>query len=101
MLCLVTGATGFVGGHVAERLLNDGWQVRTVARPTSDRRQLEGWAIDVVEGDLTDPTTAARAVAGVDAVVHCAAKVGDWGPLAEYRRVNVDGLRTLCDAVLA
>ena len=37
---------------------------------------------------------------GVDVIVHCAAKVGDWGPVDDYRKVNVEGLRALCDATL-
>src|SRR5205823_12108576 len=54
----------------------------------------------IVRGDLTDPAVTQQAAAGVDAVIHCGAKVGDWGPVDEYRKVNVEGLRLLLDAVL-
>src|SRR5205823_14581197 len=53
----------------------------------------------IVRGDLTDPAVTQQAAAGVDAVIHCGAKVGDWGPVEEYRKVNVEGLRLLLDAV--
>ena len=49
-------------------------------------------------GDLTQPQRLAAAVEGVEAVVHCAARVGDWGPVEEYRAVNVEGLRHLLEA---
>lgn len=93
--CLVTGASGFVGGHIAERLIADGWRVRTVVRASSRQELLREWNVELVEGDLTDDSTLGRAMEGVDAVVHAAAKVGEWGKLSDYRRVNVEGLRQL------
>lgn len=98
MKVLVTGATGFVGSHVAEALLARGDAVRTLARPTSDTGLLESWKVEVIRGDLVDAEAVARACEGVDAVVHCAAKVGDWGPLEEYRKANVEALEHLCRA---
>ena len=53
MRCLVTGATGFVGGHVTETLSNAGHQVRTVARSTSDSSLLGTWGVETIAGDLT------------------------------------------------
>ncbi|HYT91683.1 MAG TPA: NAD-dependent epimerase/dehydratase family protein [Gemmataceae bacterium] len=95
---LVTGATGFVGGHVAEAFVKRGWPVSTIARPSSDTKLLEALGVTIHRGDLTDARVIASAIADVDAVVHCAAKVGDWGPVSDYRAVNVDGLRNLLDA---
>lgn len=95
---LVTGATGFVGSHVAEALVKRGISVRTIARPTSDAGFLEKLGVEIVRGDLTDPAAIRQAATGADAVVHCGAKVGDWGHVDEYRKVNVEGLRTLLDA---
>jgi nucleoside-diphosphate-sugar epimerase len=98
MRYLVTGATGFVGGHIAEAFVKRGWSVSTIARAGSDTRLLDELKVTVHRGDLTDPGTVAAALADVEGVVHCAAKVGDWGPVAEYRAVNVAGLRALLDA---
>ncbi|QEL16051.1 NAD-dependent epimerase/dehydratase family protein [Limnoglobus roseus] len=96
---LITGATGFVGSHVADLAHARGITVRALARPTADLAHLKSLNAEIVPGDLTDATAVAKAVDGVDAVIHAAAKVGDWGPVEDYRRVNVEGLRTLLDAV--
>jgi nucleoside-diphosphate-sugar epimerase len=52
----------------------------------------------LIQGDVTEPARVRAAVQGVDTVLHSAAKVGDWGPVDDYRAVNVDGLRCLLDA---
>ena len=95
---LITGATGFVGSHVADRAAARG-AVRALARPAADLTHLKSLGAEILPGDVTDPDAARRAVEGVEVVIHCAAKVGDWGPVDEYRRVNVEGLRNLLDAV--
>jgi nucleoside-diphosphate-sugar epimerase len=96
--CLITGATGFIGGHLAEAFVGRGWQVVTVARPSSDTALLETLGVTVHRGDLADTALLRRLLPDTDVIVHAAAKVGDWGPLAEYRAVNVDALRGLLDA---
>lgn len=98
-LILVTGATGLVGSHVAEQMRKKGYKVRAVVRRPSQCTDLAGWGVELVEGDMTIRDSLHRAANGVSVVVHCAAKVGDWGPTAEYRTVNVDGLRHLLEAV--
>ena len=95
---LVTGATGFVGSHVAEALVRRGDAVRTIARVGSDTTFLEKLGVAIVRGDLTDPAAVLQAATGVEVVIHCGAKVGDWGQVEEYRKVNVEGLRLLLDA---
>ena len=97
---LVTGATGFVGSHVAEALAARGDRVRTLAREGSDTGLLGRLGAAVVRGDLTDADAVKRAADGAEVVIHCGAKVGDWGPVDDYRKVNVEGLRHLLDAVL-
>jgi len=97
-ICLITGATGFVGSHLAQRCRERGLRVRALARPSSDVGFLRQLPVEVFQADLTDRTRMAQAVQGVDTVVHCAAKVGEWGPVEEFRAVNVDGLRGLLDA---
>lgn len=95
---LVTGATGFVGSHVAESLIRRGDKVRTIARSGSDTGLLEKLGVTVIRGDFTDSAILPAALDGVDVVIHCAAKVGDWGHVDEFRKVNVEGLRTLLEA---
>lgn len=94
---LVTGATGFVGSHVAERLKQQGHQVVTIARGSSDVGFLEKLGVELVRGDLTDQAAISKAMQGVDAVVNCAAKVGDWGSVDSYREVNVGSVALLLE----
>ena len=96
---LLTGATGFVGSHVAEALVRRGDTVRALVRG-SDTAFLEALGVTIVRGDLTDSEALRAAADGCDVVVNCAAKVGDWGHLDGYRAVNVEGLRHLLDATL-
>ena len=96
---LLTGATGFVGSHVAEALAARGETVHAVVRPGSDTALLEPLGTRLFRGDLADPGVLKEAAAGTDVVIHCGAKVGDWGPVDDYRKVNVAGLGHLLDAV--
>ena len=102
MTALVTGATGFVGAAVARRLLAAGMAVRALARPGGDRRNLAGLDVEVVEGDLTDHPSLARAVAGCEAVFHVAADYRLWCPdPAPMMAANVDGSRAVMRAAAA
>ena len=94
MNVLVTGATGDVGGYVTTRLLADGAAVRVLCRSGSDRLPRE---VEVARGDLTAPQTLERAVAGMDAVVHCAAHLGGGGRVL-HAQVNAAGTRALLAA---
>lgn len=98
MRFLITGATGFIGGHIAEACVDRGWQVVAIARPTSDAALLDKIGATVLRGELSDPSLIHRAMEEVDVVVHCAGKVGNWGPVEEYRPLNVEALRNLLDA---
>ena len=94
---LVTGATGFLGWHVARQLLDRGDSVRLLARDPSQIRELDG--AEVVRGDLRDPSSLADAVAGCNVVYHVAADYRLWvrDPAPMYA-ANVDGTRALLDA---
>ncbi|HJU19778.1 MAG TPA: hopanoid-associated sugar epimerase [Stellaceae bacterium] len=100
--CLVTGATGFVGSAVARALLRAGHQVRVLARPRGDRRNLAGLPVRVAEGDLADAASLTRAVAGCRYLFHVAADYRLWVPDPEPMfRANVAGTRDLMQAALA
>ncbi len=94
----VTGGTGLVGSHVIEEALKRGHTVRALARLGSDTRFLDAWGVEKVLGDLEDEESLRRGVEGADWVLNCAAKVGDWGTLEEFRRLNVDALKLLLNA---
>jgi ornithine--oxo-acid transaminase len=97
-VCLVTGASGFIGGHLVERLVRDGYQVRCLVRSTSDTAALERLDVELATGDLTSPQTLAGAVEGCRYVFHCGAMVSDWATPQEVTAVNVTGTRNLVAA---
>ncbi len=78
MLILVTGATGFVGSHVARLLAARGDRIRVLIRRTSQFKALEGVRVEPVEGDLRDAVSLARAMEGVQRVFHVAADYRLW-----------------------
>jgi len=94
----ITGATGLVGSHVVEEALLRGHRVRALVRGSSDTRWLDGQTVEKVSGDLEDVEALRRGVAGANWVINCAAKVGDWGTLEEFRKLNVAALQLLLDA---
>jgi dihydroflavonol-4-reductase len=92
MKALVTGASGFVGSAVVRRLLLAGHMVRALLRAGSDRRNVDGLAVEIVQGDLSDRRSLERAVVGCDALFHVAADYRLWvpDPPALYQ-TNVEG----------
>lgn len=96
MRVLVTGATGFIGGRTAQRLLERGDAVRVLARRPEAAAHLVG--AEVVRGDLTDPSTFPAALEGVDAVIHCAGLSADWAPREDFEAINVTGTIALARA---
>ena len=100
-LCLITGASGFVGGHLAQRLVAAGRRVRCLVRAGSDTSRLEALDVDFALGDLTAPASLTQAVEGARFVFHCAALVSDWATIEEIKRVNVAGTRALLEACAA
>lgn len=99
MKILVTGASGFLGSHVAEVLAGEGHQVRLLLRETSSRRFLE-FAYETATGDITNPGSLPAAVEGVDAVIHTAGLVKARSE-AEFYRVNAAGTAHLVEAAQA
>jgi ornithine--oxo-acid transaminase len=100
-VCLLTGATGFIGGHLARRMVGEGYQVRCLVRATSDTAMIEELGVEVVVGDLTSARSLARATRGCRYVLHCGALVSDWATTDEITRINVGGTRNLLDAAVA
>ena len=93
----ITGATGLVGSHAVEERLS-GMHVKALVRASSDTRWLDAQGVEKVAGDLEDADALRRGVEGAGWVFNCAAKVGDWGSLEEFRRLNVEALQLLLDA---
>lgn len=88
-IVFVTGATGFVGGRLAERLTEAGARVRCLARPTSNRRRSAALGVEFVDGDLTDRAALRRGVEGADVVFHLA------GLTRETRRGDFDAVNRI------
>lgn len=99
---LVTGATGFVGAAIVRALLDRGDRVRVLARPNSDRRNVQHLQVEVAEGRLEDADSLRRALAGCTRLIHTAADYRIWVPdPAAMMTANVEGTRALMQAALA
>ncbi len=96
---LVTGATGFAGGHLCRRLRARGDEVRALARPTSNTSELEALGVEVASADITDAKGVEEALEGMDTVYHLAAAFRRHGlPARVYREVNVGGTLNMLHA---
>jgi len=95
---LVTGATGFIGGHLAQRLVAEGQRVRALVRATSDTSLLDDQGVETVVGDLTDAASLAGVADGCETVFHCGALVSDWATSAEIAAANLSGTRNVLAA---
>ncbi len=95
---LVTGATGLLGSHIVEKLVQAGEPVRALVRPSSDTSFLESQGVELAVGDVTEPDTLPAALEGVRTVYHAAAKVGDWGPWHEFQAISIDGTANMLSA---
>lgn len=99
MKVLVTGGTGFVGLHSVRALLAAGHTVKLLAR---DPARVPSKDLEVARGDVIDAGAVAKAVAGCDAVLHCASVYSlQWKKRAEMRRINVAGTRIVLEAAIA
>lgn len=96
---LVTGGSGFLGGHLVRRLLADGWRVRLLIRTPGALSKDLSQHCDIILGDLHDSDALAQAVSGVAVIFHCAANVNTWDTWDAYYRTNVVGVQNLLHAI--
>ncbi len=95
---MITGAAGFLGRHLVELFDQDGHEVVTIVRPTSDVRFLEERKVKIVVGDLHDPDCIASAAKGADVIVHAAATLR--GSYDDFQAINVAATKTLLDVAV-
>jgi nucleoside-diphosphate-sugar epimerase len=98
MASLVTGASGFLGGHLAETLIAQGEEVFVLVRSTSVAPHLASLPVRPVIGDLRDIASLKKAVEPVTRIFHCAACSTDWAPWQRYFAANVTGTENLLEA---
>jgi nucleoside-diphosphate-sugar epimerase len=98
MASLVTGASGFLGGHLAETLVAEGDEVFVLVRPSSATPHLSRLPVHPVIGDLGDIASLRKAVAPVTRIFHCAARSTDWATWKSFFAANVTGTENLLQA---
>lgn len=99
MKVLVTGATGLLGSNVVEMLGHSGYEVRVLARKTSNMLGLEGLKPEVAYGDLNDPSSLKKAATNCQAIVHCAANTKQWNTSwKEHIETNLNGTQAVLAA---
>lgn len=94
MKALVTGASGFIGGHLTERLIEKGYRVKVLVRRTSNLQWLKGLDIETVYGDIREPESLIPAVEGVDYIFHIAGETKTKSPEV-YDKVNYEGTKNI------
>lgn len=100
MKVLVTGASGFLGGHLIEELVRKGYNVIGMVRKGSSRKLLEELNVSLRFGDLLEPESLVDATRDVDVVVHLAAYYTFFGKKELYEKINVQGTRFLLEAMI-
>ena len=99
MKIFLTGATGFVGSHVARALADQGADLRLLVRSNSNLKNIHDLKADLFTGDLRDPASLEKGIAGCDAIFHVAADYRLWvRDPDEMYRANVEGTRAILNA---
>lgn len=99
-LIFVTGGTGFLGRHLVDFLLKEGYRVRMLVRSTSDISWLPEGQVDIVTGDITDFQALNQGVGGCKYVIHAAGHFRFWGAKQQFESTNILGTKNICKAVL-
>lgn len=94
----VTGGSGFIGGHLIERLRADGHTVRALARSSSAAERVRARGAEAVEGELADVEAMRAGAEGCELAFHAAAMLGDWGKREDFERGNVEGTKNVLRA---
>jgi nucleoside-diphosphate-sugar epimerase len=89
----VTGGSGFIGGALIRRLLDEGWPVRALARSEGSAGIVRDRGAEPVRGDLDDVPAMTEGARGADVTFHAAAHLGEWGTRAEFEQGNVTGTK--------
>lgn len=97
-IVLITGANGFIGSHLVERFISEGYKVRGLVRKSSDLSFLKGMDLELTFGDVTEPQSLEGAVKDVSIVIHNAGFASDWGPLSQFMHINFEGTKNLAEA---
>jgi len=99
---LITGATGFIGGHLVKANLDKGYSVRALVLPGDlGESAHRSKGVETVTGDIRDYEAVKRAASGVDTIFHCAAVVTDWAPRKLFQEVIIGGTENICKAAVA
>ena len=96
-MILITGATGFVGGHLVKRMRQEGQKVRAIVRTPGKAQALADLGVEVVPGDISDPVSLEAAAKGCDAIIHLVGIIQE-GRGFTFRSVHVEGTRNILDA---
>ncbi len=94
----VTGATGFIGRRLCQRLIAKGHFVRCLVRPNSDLSPLQYLSVELWRGDVNDPASLEGALEGIQAVIHLVGIIRERPPQATFQHVHVEGTRNLLAA---
>jgi nucleoside-diphosphate-sugar epimerase len=101
MKVLVTGASGFIGGHITRYLVSRGLQVSCLVRDMGKTGFISDLPVRFIKGDITDLDSLQSAFQGMDVIVHTAAKVGDWGKYEAFYLANVTGTLNVLKAAVS
>jgi dihydroflavonol-4-reductase len=96
-IALLTGGTGFIGSHLAEEMIRAGWHVRGLVRRPEKLRWLRGLDVEIVKGDVEDPSSLPSALEDVEVVLHCAG-LTKARSRREYMKANAEGAEALVKA---